>query len=210
MTIPQEAIKLIVDFEVGDKAYYNKHLIHPDWPGGSSGVTIGIGYDVGYESSFESDWSPYLSAKDVSALARCKGLTGSAGRAARANVADIVVPWDSALKVFADKTLPKYIAQTISTFPNSDKLPPLAIGVLVSIIFNRGALIDNSDRRKEMKAIRNILLQGNDRLIDHEDVQMIAEQVKSMARLWPDNSDSDGDLHDRRLAEAKMILASLN
>ena len=45
--ISQAAIDLIVCEEVSGKEVYERNYRRPEWPGGSSGVTIGIGYDVG-------------------------------------------------------------------------------------------------------------------------------------------------------------------
>jgi GH24 family phage-related lysozyme (muramidase) len=50
---------------------------------------------------------------------------------------------------------------------------------------------------------------GNDEEIDADDIKAIAGQVRSMARLWPNNQLSDGDLNDRRHAEANLILQSI-
>ena len=43
----QAAIDLIVREEVGSQARYKHKYQHPEWPGGASGVTIGVGYDCG-------------------------------------------------------------------------------------------------------------------------------------------------------------------
>lgn len=67
MNISQAAFDLIVNEETGGQAYYNRTEIHPDWPGGASGVTIGIGYDCGYSdpSTIRADWGPLLPAAIV-------------------------------------------------------------------------------------------------------------------------------------------------
>jgi hypothetical protein len=46
----QAAIDLIVMEEVSSQAAYTKLYQGPTWPGGASGVTIGIGYDGGYST----------------------------------------------------------------------------------------------------------------------------------------------------------------
>lgn len=210
MKLSQNAIDLILRFEIGGtKKYYDKFLARPSWPGGASGVTIGIGYDLGYDKNFEADWDGKLTDEQMARLKRCKGLTSQRAKAALSGVRDIIISYEDAMSVFDEFTLPVYIHQTLDAFPNSENLPDDAFGALVSLVFNRGPLIDNSDRRKEMKAIRNILLAGNDDLVDEEDIREIAAQVKSMARLWADNRDSDGDLHDRRIAEGDLILSSI-
>jgi hypothetical protein len=47
-TVSQKAIDLIVFYEVNDEPTYTRRYTAPTWPGGASGVTIGIGYDIGY------------------------------------------------------------------------------------------------------------------------------------------------------------------
>ena len=208
--LSDKSIDLIIFFEVGGgRKYYEHFLNHPSYPGGQSGVTIGIGVDLGYEAEILNDLRSILSPDQLQRLHRCVGLTGSRAKAAVSNVRDIVIPWDFAIEYFEKTTLPKYIQETLEAFPNADKLPDDAFGALVSLVFNRGPLTDNTDRRKEMRAIRDILALGNDDEVDNDDVLAVAEQVRSMARLWPDTS-SDADLHDRRMAEAKLIEESVN
>lgn len=208
--LSDKALDLIIAFEVGGgKSYYNRFLSRPSYPGGQSGVTIGVGVDLGYESEVLNYLRTILDSDQLARLNRCVGMTGSRAKAALANVKDIVIPWDVAMDYFENYTLPKYIEETLEAFPNSDKLPDDAFGALVSLVFNRGPLIDNTDRRHEMKAIRDILLMGGDDEVDDEDIKAIGDQVTSMARLWPDLS-SDSDLHDRRLAEAELIYNSVN
>lgn len=210
MNISQDAIDLIIKYEVGGgKKYYERFLSHPTWPEGASGVTIGIGYDLGYDKNFEEDWGDRLDPDDFRRLKRTLGLTGRRAQAAISGVRDIVIPWEDAMDVFTNNTLPVYIDQTLEAFPNSEQLPENAFGALVSLVFNRGPLIDSSDRRKEMRAIRDILALGNDKEIDAEDIAAIADEVEKMARLWPDNIRSDADLHDRRLEEAELIRTSI-
>jgi len=207
--LSENALDLIINFEVGGgKSYYNKFLQAPEWPGGQSGVTIGIGVDLGYDAEVISYLNGKIPAEQLNRLARCVGLTGTRARAALGNVRDIRISWDIAIDYFQNYTLPKYIEETLEAFPNSDQLPDDAFGALVSLVFNRGPLIDNSDRRREMREIRRILLLGNDEEVDNDDILAIAAQVRSMARLWADTA-SDADLHDRRIAEAELIENSI-
>ena len=48
---------LILEWETGGAAQYGRWP-HPEWPGGASGVTVGVGYDCGYASTavVASDW----------------------------------------------------------------------------------------------------------------------------------------------------------
>jgi len=208
--LSDNALDLIIQFEVGGgKKYYDKFLARPSWPGGASGVTIGIGYDLGYDKGLEEDWGAYLTDDQIRRLKRVVGLKGSKAKSSISGVRDIVIPWDAAMDVFEKKTLPEYIAQTLEAFPKSQFLPDDAFGALVSLVFNRGPLVDDSPRRREMAEIHRILNLGGDDIVDDDDIRQIAKQVRSMSRLWPDNTRSDNDLHDRRHAEADLILGSI-
>lgn len=200
--ISPAAFTLIVKFESGDRAYYEKFLKHPSWPGGKSGVTIGFGYDLGYEKALVSDWEEFLSEDELDRLARCLGKTGSSAKQALSGVRDIEISWDIASEVFNDRTLPQEIRKTLATFPfSADKLPADAFGALVSLVFNRGTDLQG-ERRREMFRIYTLL---GSVYTQKELCQRIAEQFRLMKRLWTDNKESDGDLVDRREAEAKLI-----
>lgn len=201
--LSENAIELILQFEIGgSKKYYDRFLAKPSWPGGASGVTIGFGVDLGYEAEILKDLATFLSTSQITRLKRVVGLKGTRAQQAVSGVRDIVIPWDFAYNYFLEKTAPKYIQETINTFPGSENLPDDAFGALVSIVFNRGGLVDSSDRRKEMRNIRTLLATNE---ISNDIILQIADEVKSMSRLWPDNTKSDNDLHDRRYAEAKLI-----
>jgi GH24 family phage-related lysozyme (muramidase) len=123
-------------------------------------------------------------------------------------VRDIKVPWSAAEEVFNDRTLPQEIRTTLTAFPGSaDKLPADAFGALVSLVFNRGGLIDDSDRRREMREIRQIISEMS--LNESNAIHEIAAQFRSMKRLWPDHH-NDSDLVARREAEAEMIEGSMS
>ena len=76
--ISKKATELIIQHEVGGRAYYDKKLQAPIWAGGESGVTIGMGYDLGYntEKQFMLDWSASLNLNYVHALRPVIGLKG--------------------------------------------------------------------------------------------------------------------------------------
>lgn len=204
--ISPAAFDLIVRFESGDRAYYDKFLKRPSWPGGASGVTIGFGYDLGYEKTLVSDWEKFLKPDQIARLARCLGLTGSKAKAALSGVRDIEIPWDWAAEVFNERTLPQEIRKTLATYPGSaDNLPADAFGALVSLIFNRGTDL-SGERRREMLAIKTLVnAPGSQGFRCVE----IAKQFRSMKRLWNDNKESDGDLVDRREAEAQLVEKSV-
>jgi GH24 family phage-related lysozyme (muramidase) len=180
--------KLIIDFE---------GLNQPSkWPGGDSGITLGIGYDLGYVTvdQFESDWAPYLTADQ---LKRLKGAIGKRGIAAKnraVQLQDIKIKRKDAETVFIERNLPLYALKTEMTFPGIAELPPDAQGAIVSLVFNRGTSMEG-DRRAEMRAIRDA--------VHSCDLQEIADQLRSMKRLWI-NRGLDGLLR-RREEEAKLV-----
>ena len=70
--ISQEARDIVIGFEVGGRPAYDSKYIHPEWPKGDSGITIGIGYDVGYVTKEElaKHWGGLISDADIQRLAR--------------------------------------------------------------------------------------------------------------------------------------------
>ena len=133
----------------------------PTWPGGESGVTIGIGYDLGFTSKqqIEADWDPFLEKPERAALAAVQGAKGAvAGQLAR-GLRHIRIPLAAAEPVFYASTLPRFARITRDAFPGVEKLPLDAQGALLSLVFNRGASCAG-ERRREMRAIRDELAGG--------------------------------------------------
>lgn len=192
---------LIIKYETGGESYYNKALHRPTYPGGQSGVTIGIGYDLGYNTAegFARDWKNKLDAKVFARLHGCLGLKGKAAAAKIAALKDISISWENAIEVFNNRTLPRFIKLTKTSFPGSDKLHDDAFGVLVSLVFNRGGSTRGASR-VEMKNIREAI---STKPADKDLYNYIADQIISMKRLWL-NKGLDG-LLKRRDEEAKII-----
>jgi GH24 family phage-related lysozyme (muramidase) len=167
-----------------------------EWPGGDSGITIGIGYDLGYATSsqFRSDWSADLDAASVALLVRQIGLKGAAASAVASTLKSIRIDRDVAERVFMERTVPNYQAQLLKVYPGVDKLPADAQGALLSLIYNRGTSLTGS-RRTEMLAIRGLVASG--------DLQGIADEIVAMKRLWVGQG-MDG-LLKRRDAEAQLV-----
>ena len=198
--LSERALKLIIDYEVGGgAAYYNKQLKQPCWPGGASGVTIGIGYDLGYNTTgqFTRDWKPLLPATDFNRLSVVLGYKSDSARKQVASVKNISIPWESALIVFNNNTLPRFIAETIKAFPGAEKLHPDAFGALVSIVFNRGASTTGPSR-VEMLNIKTAIKSGSVNVYEY-----ISEQIIAMKRLWIGKG-LDG-LLKRRDEEAEIV-----
>lgn len=194
--ISPRALQLLLDYEVGGgRAYYDARLRHPTWPGGESGVTIGIGYDLGYtpRARFLADWHalPQVVLDRLGATMGCKGLRA---RERAKEVRDIVIEWPVALEVFQRATIPFWIAQTRVAFPGVEALPWDAEGALVSLVFNRGTSMEG-DRRREMRLIRDAVLV--------KDLNVIAAALRRMKRLWLGKG-LDG-LLARREAEARLV-----
>lgn len=195
--LSNKAYNLILKYEVGGgSAYYNKALKHPCYPGGASGVTIGIGYDLGYntKAQFANDWKSVISDKTFSRLEACLGAKGELAKQLVRNVKDIEIDWESASVVFKKETLPRFIKETLKAFPNADTLHPDAFGALVSIVFNRGASVTGSSR-VEMANIRA--------LIPSKNYKKIAQEIRNMKRLWVGKG-LDG-LLKRRDEEASIV-----
>jgi len=205
--LSKKSLDLILEFEVGGgENYYNKFLKNPVWPEGQSGVTIGIGYDLGYvnKSEFSEDWKD-LPKEIFDRLYKVVGIKGYNAKNLIRGLRDIVIPWDLALKVFNNKTVTKFYNLTKQTFPNFDNLPEDAKGGLVSLVFNRGAVLEG-DRRREMKLIRDgMKLVSN---YDQKALTFIANQIRNMKRIWVGGSIEKG-MSRRRDAEAKLIEQSL-
>ena len=191
MEIGDKSQALILFFEGWDNPW--------EWPGGASGITIGRGYDLGYEP-FSEDWQGRLEPPLFAALLPAVGLKGRQAAAYAPRLRGVHVPECVADDVFATLTLPKYATQTEAVFPGASALGPDAFGALVSLVYNRGTLIDRSDRRKEMLELHRMFSHGAVSLPD------VAALVESQKRLWPNKGPNS--LYARRVAEAKLIRES--
>ena len=188
-------VTFIAREEVSDATAYQRRYQVPTCPPAPSGVTIGIGYDCRFvdRPEFESDWGDLLPA---SAMTQLAGVLGKEGTPALLGpLAGVVVPLSAAMRVFATRSLPKYLAQTRSIYPQVDDpgLTPAQRTALVSLIYNRGTDLIG-DRRLEMRAIRDLLAAGRN--------DEVAAQFESMTRLW--NPETTGGLIRRRRSEAML------
>ncbi len=178
LTISQKAFDFIIKAEVSSQSVYDKRYKYPTWPGGYSGVTIGIGFDCGYSSKkyFYSVWSEYLKENELIALSATCGMKGVKCKAMLPTLKHIEIPYETAVAKFYDTVLPACARDVKRTYPGIEKLPPDTQGAILSLVYNRGYLINDTDRRKEMKALKPIIAAGN--------LPGIAEQLRSMKRLW--------------------------
>lgn len=200
--VSQEAIAFIIEKEVSSKAYYVKKLKSPVWPGGRSGVTIGVGFDLGYVSGtlLKQILAPRLPEAHVSDLLKVVGLKGDAAKARIAELAHIEVPWSDAVEIFNEHKLPRFAALTARTFGETQcrELHPHSFGALVSLVFNRGSNL-KGDRRRHMAEIKSLL--------EKSEIAHIPQQFREMTVLW-ENKGLSG-LIARRREEAALFEAGV-
>lgn len=208
-SISQAADDLIVEEEVSSEAAYRRRYAAPTWPGGGSGVTIGIGYDVGTQApaTVTADWTPHLGAVVVRRLVQCCGVLGQPAQGMAVALNDVTVPWESARLVFRERTLPAVMAQVLAKVPNASELSPDSLGALVSLAYNRGASFTaQGDRYREMRAIADA---GARRAWAE-----VPGQIRAMRRLWAGagldgllrRRDREAELFERGLAAAPPVI----
>lgn len=195
LQISPESHDLIVECETGGKSYYNARLQRPSWPGGASGVTVGIGYDVGYNTraAVISDWQA-LPEGSRNALASAAGVKGVAAKSRASALKWIIVPWSDAENLFVRNTMPRFGQMTATAFPGITSTHGHVQGCLLSIVFNRGASMSGSSR-SEMRNIRGHVAAGR--------IASIPREIRGMKRLWVGKG-LPGLLR-RRDAEASLI-----
>jgi GH24 family phage-related lysozyme (muramidase) len=209
MQVGAKATEAIIGFEIGSPEYYNTCCKHPVYPGGASGVTIGIGYDLGQHTAAEiiSDWGKQFDADTVRYLSYLSGVTGDGARIRASGLGNLAIPLAAATAVYTETTLPKYAAGTDNALPNCSQLHPDAFGALVSVSYNRGfggyQMLD--DRHKEMRLIHAAMAD--------QDFAAVPELIRQMKRLWQDAEGrplpGDAGLLTRRDAEAALFEANL-
>ena len=201
--ISDQARDLVVAQEIGSRRAYDRLYCHPLWPGGASGVTIGIGYDIGYATvaRFQQDWDGKISAPAIDRLAASCGVTGLSAKAMVPPLNDIVVPWDAAMDVFQHRDMPSYGRLVLGAFPNSETLHPHCFGALFSLVYNCGARMQDKrpGDRQEFRNIRDHLRTG--------ELARIPGEFRSMKRLW--QGKGLPGLLTRREAEAVLFETGL-
>jgi GH24 family phage-related lysozyme (muramidase) len=193
-----KALALILEYEVGGgKSYYEKYLAKPTWPGGASGMTLGIGVDCGYYTPTELEkLFSFLPKAQLEIVKGASGKTSQAGKAytQKYKNSGIVIPWDKALKIFNELIWTKFAKLAERAFPGLDQLCDDAYGAIVSLVFNRGSSL-TGDSRLEMRRIRD--------LVPNKDYKGIAKELRKMKRIWQGKG-LDG-LLARRDAEASLV-----
>jgi hypothetical protein len=201
LVISRKGLDALVSHEIGSKAAYERSYQWPIWPGGGSGVTVGIGYDLGYHSkaSIQATWQPVVDTDVARLLASASGIKGDGAKAVARTLkaAGVRVPYDAAMTVFVGASLPSYAKQVRNIYPGVHLLPADAQAALLSLVYNRGSSITGS-RRLHMKNI-----------VDHvrrKDLEAIAAELVAMKVLW--TGQGLNGLLRRRDDEAAMVRGS--
>ena len=194
----QKALALILKYEVGGgQSYYEKFLTKPEWPGGASGFTVGIGIDCGYYTPNELEkMFSFLPKDQLDIIKGASGKTGQAGKdyTKQHKNSGIVITWEQAIDIFDKITWAKFSRLAENAFPGLTELCDDAYGAIVSLVFNRGTSM-KGDSRLEMRNIRD--------LVPKKDYKGIAKELRKMKRIWQ-GKNLDG-LIDRRESEAKLV-----
>ena len=209
--VSQNGHQLVLEFEVAGQKGYESKFKSPCWPAGESGITIGVGYDLGYntEAQVTNSWRAHVLASDLQRLLSTVGLKGRAAKDRLADVKDIVLPFDAAVSVYRDTTVPSFARQTLAAFPGAQELHPDAFSALFSLVYNRGPSMSGS-RRSEMRNIREAIAAHRFQAVPHE--------IRAMKRLWgPELSglwkrrDAEALLFEQGLIQAdRDVVASVN
>ena len=198
-----KALSLILEYEVGGgRAYYEKYLSGPTWPGGASGMTLAIGIDCGYYTPTElREIFNFLPDNQIKAIQGASGKTGQAGKEYTQSIRNlnIKITWEQAIEIFDKYTWTKFARLAERIFPGLDKLCDNAYGAIVSLVFNRGSSLVG-DSRREMRDIKD--------LIPKKDYRTIAIEIQKMKRIWQGKG-LDG-LLARRDAESALVLSCAN
>jgi hypothetical protein len=179
LVISRRGLEKLIEHEIVSRATYERSYQWPVWPGGRSGVTIGIGFDLGYHSkaAITAAWTTVLDTDTVRLLASASGVKGEAAKAVATTLknAGVRIRYDAGMTVFVGTSLPSYAKQVRSIYPQAHLLPADAQAALLSLVYNRGASLEGS-RRVHMK-----------NLVDHvrrKDLSAIATEITAMKTLW--------------------------
>lgn len=192
--ISDDAINMIVGFEVSSKAAYERKYRGAIWPRGRSGVTCGIGYDVGYVTRawLREDWQGVIPSEMIATLESACEVKGLDAKALLPRMTSVNISWDQAMRQFQTTAAPRYAAEVIRTVPNATKLSPDSFGALVSLVYNRGASFRNrGSRYAEMRNIHRHMAAG--------DYANIPQEFLDMRRIWEGDPDAKGLLKRREL-----------
>ncbi|GEM_PF-2273292 len=190
--------EFISKFEISSKSHYEAILKKPTVPGVNSGITIGVGYDLKHNNVMELN--EYIGEEKCNRLkeAQLRYIKGESKSSVLASISDIEIPYDVAMKIYEDKTMPKYISMARNWLGVEayDKLLAGCKTAIVSLVFNRGTSEEGSSR-EEFPLIRQAIQQGNLAAVPG----LIRNMNTTMRAEWSDNS----GLFARRNDEANMF-----
>lgn len=201
VTVSETGVTLIIEHEVGGQSYYNSKLKRPTYPGGASGVTVGIGYDLGYNSKAQirKDWEGIIPDSTLNRLIAVAGLKRGSAKAKIGGMRDISIPFEAAKQVFHKNTMPRFSRLAQKAFPTMEKQHPHSQGALVSLVFNRGSAL-SGHRRRHMRYIREAILSNT--------ASKVPQIFRDMKVIWK-GSGLDGLLR-RRGDEANLFQLGLS
>ncbi|NUP05371.1 MAG: hypothetical protein HOW73_04850 [Polyangiaceae bacterium] len=210
--------RLIAAWEHGGgdiKAVRKQYDPLPHWPGGKSGLTIGMGYDLRYQSGtkLRKDFGNVLTPAEIAKLdaytpqINAKGKQvppqKKASKAAVTATADVEVRYKDAVKVFEDTVLPRYQEEAYNTFPGLKDMDPYTQAAVVSMVYNRGSSIPKKTKKKKQPLRRTHFLEIKEAVVK-KDILAIAATLRKMKAEHTKKSTKAG-LRRRRESEAKMI-----
>ncbi len=188
---------LIVEYEVGGVAQYNRNP-YPEAPDARySGVTFGVGYDAHQNAPhiIQVDWI-ILGGNKPKRLSDTHPFYGKSAQQHLKDVQDILVPWTAAFEVFSRVDIARTYSQCQRTFPGFNDIRDNAKGALVSLVFNRG----NSTTGPNRSEVRDIRDYG----VPNKDYPRIASDLRKMERIWSGTAIERG-MTRRREAEARLV-----
>jgi hypothetical protein len=191
-------LTFIARAEVTSPSAYRRKFQRPCLPSEASGITIGIGYDCQFATPAQlaADWGDLLPPATIGRLAPALGVVGTP--AVVADLQDVVVPLQSAMRVFATRSLPKFLDLTRGIYPAVPALSLARRTALVSLVYSRGSrLTDKDPVRQDRREMRNIQT-----LLAAHDDDLVADELESMTRLW--DPQTLGGLVQRRKDEAVL------
>jgi hypothetical protein len=156
----EEVIERARDFLLKEEALPT----HPYWPGGSSGITLGVGWDVGYHTRAEvaATWRE-LDSEILVRLVEAAGPKGIDAQRLLPQLRSLSIPRSVAIDVLVRSLRDEYYPLVAQLFPGLERLPAEVQVVFLSVVFNRGPSMGHDpdwrtakelDRRWEMRRLR--------------------------------------------------------
>ncbi|UVE17781.1 pesticin C-terminus-like muramidase [Pseudomonas sp. LS44] len=173
-------------------------------PDNNSGITIGYGYDLGQQTvdTVDKELAGLYSSAEIESLKVAIGKKGQDARDYVNKVSHISISKDNAMSL-AVIMKKRYAQQVVDVYPQAIKLHPDCQGALLSLIINRGNMLNTpagSTRRLEMRQIQDDF--------NSNKPELISSRFRSMKRLWAGDPRTSG-LAARREKEAVFFEEAL-